>query len=183
MDIIVFCQEELDKALLRGCRHICLCDGQFSLAAYGGIRYTAIGSVSASFPAPREEADKLGIVFEGFTPGFAAVKTPVYALMPCPVRPPSSYSSSFSGSFASSFAASLSGSFGALFITSFSGSFSMRLLTSFSGSFAASLRTSFRTSFRLKAGSFTGSFKTGYLIKRERIVKEISVNGYGLNLI
>ena len=36
MDTIVFCQEELDNAVLQGCGHIGLCDGKFSLGTQGG---------------------------------------------------------------------------------------------------------------------------------------------------
>ena len=35
MDTIVFCQEELDNAVLQGCGHIGLCDGKFSLGTQG----------------------------------------------------------------------------------------------------------------------------------------------------
>ena len=165
MDTIVFCQEELDNAVLQGCGHIGLCDGKFSLGTQGGIRYTAIGRVNAS--------------------EFAAADTPVHMLMPCPVRPPSSYSSSFHGSFSMVLATSFSGSFSMMFVTSFSGSFSMRFVTSFSGSFSGSFRRG--QSFRLSGGSFLTSFRTSFkarcLVREKRIVKEISVNGYGLNLI
>ena len=122
---------------------------------------------------------------EGFLLEFAAADTPVHMLMPCPVRPPSSYSSSFHGSFSMVLATSFSGSFSMMFVTSFSGSFSMRFVTSFSGSFSGSFRRG--QSFRLSGGSFLTSFRTSFkarcLVREKRIVKEISVNGYGLNLI
>lgn len=185
MDTIVFCQEELDNAVLQGCGHIGLCDGKFSLGTQGGIRYTAIGRVNASIPITKEEAHKRSVIFEGFLPEFAAADTPVHMLMPCPVRPPSSYSSSFHGSFSMAFVTSFSGSFSMMFVTSFSGSFSMRFVTSFSGSFSGSFRRG--QPFRLSGGSFLTSFRTSfkarYLAREKRIVKEISVNGYGLNLI
>lgn len=185
MDTIVFCQEELDNAVLQGCGHIGLCDGKFSLGTQGGIRYTAIGRVNASIPITKEEAHKRSVIFEGFLPEFAAADTPVRMLMPCPVRPPSSYSSSFHGSFSMVLATSFSGSFSMMFVTSFSGSFSMRFVTSFSGSFSGSFRRG--QSFRLSGSSFLTSFRTSfkarYLVREKRIVKEISVNGYGLNLI
>ena len=99
MDTIVFCQEELDNAVLQGCGHIGLCDGKFSLGTQGGIRYTAIGRVNASIPITKEEAHKRSVIFEGFLPEFAAADTPVHMLMPCPVRPQSSNSTSFNTSF------------------------------------------------------------------------------------
>lgn len=86
-------------------------------------------------------------------------------------------------SFASSYR-SFTGSYRTSYTTSFLTSYFYRYKTSFSGSYrtsyrlSASFASSFGSSFKLT--SFLGSFRRRVY---DRILKEISVNGYGIHLI
>lgn len=196
MDTIVFSKDELQKAVENGYKNIALCDGSFELSAAQGVEYTAIGEVTASIPLSERAAQRRGIRFHGFTPSFALKNSPVYRLIPCPVKPApqrngaSSYGTSYASSYSSSFMTSYfseweyeweySTSFSA---SSFSGSFGTRLRSSFQGSFSGSfrLRSSFISAGSGSAGS--SSFRLSRRFRRKYIIKEISVNGYGLNMI
>lgn len=169
MDAIVFNNNELNSAVSAGAVSIALCDNTFVIPMQPGVHYYAIGNVSASIGMAKKDANENMIVFHDFLPEFSDV--PAYANVMHGIHPRTPVNTSFAASFSTSFAASFS--------TSFAASFSMLFAASFSTSFAASFSTSFGTSF---ATSFRTSFAQLHL-REKYIVKEISVNGYGLNLI
>lgn len=190
-DAIVFTQNELTAAINGGASDILLCDNSFILPPACGVKYTAIGNVTAL--ADFDSAEALSIVCLNFMPKIkkrpktvhisnkvvgAASITSSFAL--------SSYSSSYKfGSYASSYSLSGLGSYVMSF--RFAGSYthsSYRYKTSYSGSYSAfyrltqSYKSSFSTSFMLS------SFMRGFKRKlHSRVLKEISVNGYGIHLI
>lgn len=69
-DVIVFSQRELMRALKGGVRSVGLCDNSFVLPAAEGVRYTAIGNVSARIKCTAADAAEAGIEFDGFLPKF-----------------------------------------------------------------------------------------------------------------
>lgn len=66
IDDIVFTQKQLDEAVGKGHRNICLCDNSFLLPPADGISYMGIGNVSAVVRLDRER--RYNISFEGFKP-------------------------------------------------------------------------------------------------------------------
>ncbi len=164
IDAIVFTQSELDYAVESGAKRIVLCDNNFILPSVEDITYTSIGRVT---------------VHNGDTPAVKAVSA---------ARAPrvSSYSSSYKpASYSSSYRFSGSyrfGSFNTSYITSFLTSYrySYEYKTAGSGSYL----TSYRLSGSYMKSSALLSFI--HLFKRrlyDRVLKEISVNGYGIHLI
>ena len=179
---IAFKQMQLDELLRGGTKKIFLCDNDFVIGLCRDVCYRAIGDVRAKIACSEPEAVRLGIVFENFSPEFTPDEPPIYANVPHgihPAIPGNTDLSLIQSSFASSFAASFSGSF----VTSFSGSFSSSFVSSFyemygyeSGSYYSSFSSSFRGSFSCSAASIMR-------LRKNYVVKEIAVNGYGLNLI
>lgn len=153
MNVIVFNQQELD-AIPAEVKSVALCDNSFVLPPTPDREYIAIGTVSAAIPCRAIDAVRLGIVFTGFIPEFDNSMPVKEACLDTKVAP-SSFCSSFVSSFASSFTSS--------FFTSFSSmhEYEYEYGTSFSASFAGSMPSSFK----------------------KTVIREIAVNGYGLNLI
>ena len=171
-DVIVFSQNELDSAVESDTKSVCICDGGFILPLAGGVTYTAIGGARAVIYADKSDADKLGIVFDGFTPLFvptnAAFAAPSYGTSA------SSYASSY---FMSSFAASyiyryMYGSLGASYASSYT--------ASYRASYTASFSMSYTSSFLSAALSVPDAPTDG---SGEYDGEVIMVNGYGINLI
>lgn len=178
MDKIVFEQLQLDELLLHGAMTVVLCDNDFVIPLYGDVHYSVIGDVHAEIACSRSEAASLGIVFENFSPEFTVDEPPVYANVPRGIHPAVPVYAEFA-SFASSFASSFAASFNTSFITSFAGSFyGMYEYEYESGSFPGSFASSFRT-----GASFSGSAASVMRLREKYVVREIAVNGYGLNLI
>lgn len=178
---IVFDQQGLDAAVASGALSILLCDNTFTIPLCSGVHYCAIGDVEAQADMSPSEAQRYSIEFEGFEPVFAMEDAPVYAHVPHGIHP----AVPGTGSFASSFATSFVSSFMTSFTTSFSGSFFGMYEYEYeyeTGSFTSSFASSFSTSFRMSA-SFGGSAASLMRIRKKYIVREIAVNGYGLNLI
>lgn len=66
IDDIVFNQKQLDDAVDRGCRNICLCDNAFILPCADNTAYMAIGNVYAVIHLRRDRC--YNIKFDGFEP-------------------------------------------------------------------------------------------------------------------
>lgn len=191
MDKIVFEQSQLDSLLLHGAMTVVLCDNNFVIPLCRDVRYSAIGDVRAEIACSRAEAAGLGIGFENFEPEFAelglsAEKPPAYANIPHGIHPAvpgnaelglTSFMSSFVSSFAASFSGSFSGSFFGSFVSSFYGIYEYEYEYE-TGSFPGSFSSSFRT-----GASFSGSAAFVMRLRESYVVREIAVNGYGLNLI
>lgn len=199
-DAIVFTQSELCAALDNGAQSIILCDNNFHLPSNQNVIYTAIGQVEAS--ADFSDPKVLGISCVNFTPKLKKrpktvhISNKAVGVSSLCGSYGSSYGSSYSssyrlGSFSSSyrlssgykssFSTSYSTSYNTSYITSYRYEYKYR--TSFLGSFASSYRLaqSFKRGFSsFKLSSFINIFK-GRLY--DRILKEISVNGYGIHLI
>lgn len=199
MDRIVFNQHQLDEICDDGSISVVLCDNTFVLPTIGGRKYIALGDVTARIQLSPISAIKLGITFENFEPEFKEADAPAYANVEHGIRPlswhlkragmkvglNSSYPSSMAGSFSSSFATSFKTSFTAFFAGSFMTSFSGSFAGSFAGSFTELFVNSFPTSFK-SPSSFagSGSFVSAFMKRRKNyVVKEFAVNGYGINLI
>lgn len=157
-DAIVFTQSGLDTAIDKGITRILLCGGNFNLPDNLDITYTPVGTDTAILEVKGEK--KI-------------------------IAAPSSFASSyrsFAGSYRTSYTTSFLTSY--RFTTSFLTSYRYWYKTSFSGSYRTSYRlsTSFASSFSasFKLTSFIGSFRRRVY---DRILKEISVNGYGIHLI
>ncbi len=207
-DAIVFTQDELLAALNGGAGDILLCDNSFHLPQNRNITYTAIGSVTAS--SDFADAADFNITCIGFSPKTKKRPKTVHisnkAVGTASIQRGSSFSSfgSSYGSYKSSYSLSTSyrhGSYGSGYMLgSYGGSYysSYRLWsgyetsffyrtsygTSYGGSYSASYRlsSSYKSSF---SQSFTvSSFIQGFKRKiYTRVLKEISVNGYGIHLI
>ncbi|MDO5396468.1 MAG: hypothetical protein Q4G33_00930 [bacterium] len=195
MDKIVFEQSQLDELLPNGTMTVVLCDNNFVIPLCRDVRYSAIGDVKAEIACSRAEAGKLGIVFENFSPEFIiddtlADEPPIYANVPHGIHPAvpgnTDYGlltagASFASSFASSFAISFVSSFASSFSGSFNGSFYGMYEYEYEyegGSFPGSFSSSFRAGM-----SFFGSSASVMRLREKYVVREIAVNGYGLNLI
>lgn len=202
-DAIVFTQSELCAALGSGARSIILCDNNFHLPSNQDIEYTAIGQVKAS--ADFSDPDALGISCVNFVPKLKKRPKTVHISNKA-VGVSSLNKGSYSGSYSSSYGGSYAGSYR---LGSFFSSYRLSLKSSFSTSYSTSYNTSYITSYRYEykyRTSFSGSFATSYrlaqsfktgassfklssfvsVFKRrsyDRILKEISVNGYGIHLI
>lgn len=196
-DAIVFTQSELCAALDNGARSIILCDNKFRLPSDRDVTYTAIGQVSVS--ADFSDLQALGISCVNFVPklkkrpktihisnkavGVSSLDSGSYA---------DSYRSSYGsgyklGSFFSSYRLSSSyqnltnTSYKTSYTTSYITSYRYKYRTSFSGSFTSSYRLS--QSFKAGVSSFNLSSFINIFRSYDRILKEISVNGYGIHLI
>lgn len=66
IDDIVFNQQQLDNAVKKGCKNICICDNSFNLPSADEMSYMAIGSVRAVIRLDRDK--RYSINFEGFQP-------------------------------------------------------------------------------------------------------------------
>lgn len=125
IDIIVFSQDELDRAVSEGYRSICLCDGEFILPDIRGICYTQIGSVT---------------ILGGTAAAHGAVSV-------------SSYASSYMSSYVTSYVTSYTTSYITSYVTRYeyeyeyasSGSYVTSYLTSYVTSYVSSYVSSFRT--------------------------------------
>lgn len=117
IDVIVFSQEELDRAVSNGHKSICLCDGSFILPAISGISYTKIGDVT---------------VFSGTD---------------IPVTSVSSYATSYVTSYTTSYVTSYTTSYTTSYVTRYEYEYasSSSYVTSFMTSYVTSFVTSFRT--------------------------------------
>lgn len=174
MERIVFNQQELDK-IGTDTTAVALCDNDYTISPVPGRTYLAIGTVNAVVKCTAIQAISIGLTFINFTPVFDGTDFPA-PVKRTVVNVPASFASSFSSSFKSSFAAS----FNTSFTTSFSGMYEYEYeyrtssfkRGSFSGSFTGG-------SMRLSASFATGSMR----IRKRMVVREIAVNGYGLNLI
>lgn len=192
-DAIVFTQDELCAALDGGARSVILCDNNFHLPSNQDIAYTAIGQVTAS--ADFSDPETLGISCVNFTPKLKKRPKTIHIsnkAVGVSSLNGGSYSGSYSGSYGSSYGGSYRGSYSssytASYITSYRYEYEYR--TSFSGSFMSSYRLaqSFKigfSSFKTDVSSFTLSSFINIFKRRSynRILKEISVNGYGIHLI
>ncbi len=178
MEKIVFNQSELNAAI--GCRSIMLCDNDYVIEPCADTEYSAVGAVSAVVKCSPLRAISLGMCFMGFIPQFD--DTPEQEKTEREKVPHKA--TSFSSSFNSSFVSSLAGSFASSFKTSYKGSFSGSYVyrggsfvkSSFIGSFAFS-------SFRMNSSFVRGSAGVLKRLGKKYAVREIAVNGYGLNLI
>lgn len=192
IDAIVFTQSELNAAIDAGASHIVLCDNNFELPSVHGIIYTAVGRVTAS--ADFSNPEKYNIVCANFSPKLKRrhkiVHTSNKAVGTASIRSSfakSSYSSSYKiGSYSTSyrFSQKYLTSYVTSYITSYRYNYEYEYRTSYSGSYSTSYRLSqsYKTSFfsSFKITSFIHSFKR---IMYDRVLKEISVNGYGIHLI
>lgn len=163
MDRIVFDQAELDNTITKHST-IALCDNHYDISPSEDTSYVAIGEVSAVVRCSAIEALSMGMVFIGFTPVFSDKKE-VKEEKKRYISAVTSFASSFAGSFSTSFATS--------FTTSFSTSFSA--MHEYEYEFA----TSFSGSFKNVSSFNTGSMRA----VKKQVVREVAVNGYGLNLI
>ena len=180
MDRIVFNQTELDAVMGAG-QVIALCDNKYVISPSDNTSYISIGEVSAVVGCTAIETLSMGMTFIGFTPVFLekgkALKPKAAA---CEVRRISSFASSFKSSFASSFGTSFASSFATSFSSMYEYEYEFRIASSFSGSFGGSFGGSYVTGSFKNVSSFgVGSARA---IKKQA-VREIAVNGYGLNLI
>lgn len=174
MEKIVFNQRELDAAA--SCRVIALCDNDYIITPRNDSEYIAIGNVRAVVKCSAIRAISMGMTFIGFNPEFDDCEDYEEVTVP-EVKSFSSFASSFKSSFSTSFKTS--------FTTSYSTSFTHRheyeYRTSFNkGSFSGSFTGG---SFRMKTSFAPGSMGTMIKLRKKYVVREISVNGYGLNLI
>lgn len=158
IDAIVFTQSGLKEAIGKGVTRILLCGGNFDLPDNLDFTYTPVGKDTAFLEL--KGSKKLSISTGGSS--FA-----------------SSYRyGSFAGSYITSYRLTTS------FLTSYRYMYRYMYKTSFSGPYrtsyrlSASFASSFNASFKLT--SFIGSFRRRVY---DRILKEISVNGYGIHLI
>lgn len=173
LDAIVVTQSELTAAINSGALHILLCGNNFNLP--DNITYTAVGKDTALISLeechnPQSPDSKL---------------------------PPSSYKSSYRlSSYSTSYRLSsystsyrLSGyrtsfQYISSFLTSYRYSYEYKIRTSHFGSYNSSFRLSgiYKTSFKssFKPASFLNKFRRKVY---DRILREISVNGYGIHLI
>ena len=69
-DAIVFSQTELEQALKRGYKSICLCDNEYLLPFCCGIKYFAIGQVYAKIQMTYVQVIENDVSFDGFCPVF-----------------------------------------------------------------------------------------------------------------
>ncbi len=181
MDIVVFNQSELDEAIASGETSILLCDNDFNIPLKPDICYRAVGSVRAVINTARSVAEGRGIVFHDFSPEYTQAEAPAYAHVPHGIHPaiPARLTGSYGGSFSSSYGGSYSGSY----TGSFSGMYEYEY--EFGGSYGGSFSSSYGGSF---SGSFSSSFGTSSCGAVKRLgkkykIKEISINGYGIELI
>lgn len=154
IDAIVFTQAELNTALDNGALHILLCGPTANLPQSDGVTYTSVGKSTVL-------AD-----FSNFEPSY-----------PLSDREPCSYSSSYRfGSHTTSYTASYVSSY----LSSYLYNYRYEYRTSFFGSYrlASSYKTSFASSFAIS--SFIRGLRHRF---HARVLKEISVNGYGIHLI
>lgn len=158
-DAIVFGQSGLDTAIDKGVTRILLCGGSFDLPDNIDVTYTPVGKNTAILEV------------KGAKKKIAA-----------PASFASSYRS-FAGSYRTSYTTSFLTSYTTSFLTSYFYRYRYEYRTSFSGSYRTSYRyrASFASSFgSFKLTSFIGSFRRRVY---DRVLKEISVNGYGIHLI
>lgn len=180
IDRIVFNQQQLDEICGEENISVILCDNEFKLPQTGRRRYIAIGDVKAKIQLSPSAASQCSIVFDNFVPEYGEKNPPIYANVEHGIRPLSVYLKKTginTGSYSSYVGSSVS-SFTSFFAASFIGSF----MTSFSGSFAVNFTGSFVGKSSSYAGSsaFQGTF---FRKRRDYIIKEFAVNGYGINLI
>lgn len=178
MEKIVFNQSELNAAI--GCRSIMLCDNDFVIEPCEDTEYIAVGTVSAVVKCSPLRAITLGMCFTGFIPRFDDTSEQEKTEQEKVLHKATSFSSSFKSSFAASFAGSFTSSFKTSYKGSFSGSYAYR-----GGSFAkSSFISSFAfSSFRMHSSFVRGSAGVLKRLGKKYAVREIAVNGYGLNLI
>ncbi len=181
VNAIVFTQNELNKAIDHGASHIILCDNHFNLPSIPDIAYTAIGIVTAS--ADFCSLDDFNITCVNFSPKLKKrPKTVHISNKAVGTASITDLCSSHSGSFSSSYRFGSYTSFITSYLTSFVTSYRYRYeyRQSFSGSYSYRLSQSYSASFStsFKPASFLHKFKV-----YDRILKEISVNGYGIHLI
>jgi hypothetical protein len=200
-EIIVFSQEELDKAVGNGISLIALCDNRFILPPLDFMSYTAIGNVEASIEMTSEEFLKSHICCMGFEPK----TTGKCAAAPCvkAAAAHSSLSSSYASSYLSSYFLS------SYFVTSYryryeyefrTSSYTTSYMTSYTTSYTTSYAASYTASY---ISSYTTSYITSYGTSCAVLYAEpydnygnndgsdddfgenrcIMVNGYGINLI
>jgi hypothetical protein len=173
VEFIAFTQEELDRAIGMGFKSIGLCDNTFSVPRSEDITYIKIGDVTINEAAPNDDKE----VKSG---GNACLCRNIKGSFS------SSYASSYHMSYRTSYTTSYNTSYSTSYSTSFRSGFS--LVTSYKTSFSTKFLTSFASSFAQRfalGGSFSGrgnAARCRLKLKRHEI-KEISVNGYGINLI
>lgn len=211
-DAIVFTQDELLAALNADAEDILLCDNNFHLPPKRNITYTAIGHVTAWADfSDAADFNITCIGFSPKTKKRPkTVHISNKAIGTASIQQGSSFSSFGSGygSYNSSYRLSASyrhGSYGSGYmLTSYGGSYStnyrlwsgykmsFRYQTSYGSNYNTSYSSSYSTSYRLSSSyksSFSQSFTISSFIhgfKRKiytRVLKEISVNGYGIHLI
>lgn len=167
MERIVFNQNELDMIGTEA-GSVALCDNDYIISPSPDTEYIAIGTVNAVVKCSAVQAISLGLTFIGFDPVFDGNYEPApMARKELPSSFVSSFTSSFKGSFSSSFTTSYTTSFSSMYEYEYR-------IGSFSGSFKGG-------SFKLSTSFTVGSMRM--TLKKRPVVREISVNGYGLNLI
>lgn len=126
IDVIVFSQEELDRAVCAGNKSICLCDGVFLLPDRDDITYTQIGTVtilpSAGSAQPSVTSSVTSYV-TSYVMSYAASYITSYV---------TSYMTSYRYEYEYEFRSSFSASFMSSYVTSYSASF----VTSFASSYS-----------------------------------------------
>ena len=160
VDAIVFTQDELNTAIDSGAKHIILCDNNFTLPQCKDIEFISVGKVKTSADKKKKSGkNTLKKMSSSNSSYFSSYK-------------PGSYFTSYryKTSFISSYLYNYRYEYE--YRTSHAGSYvtSYRLLQSYNISFGSGFKIS----------SFLSSFNHKIY---DRILKEISVNGYGIHLI
>ena len=125
IDVIVFSQEELDRAVCAGNKSICLCDGVFLLPDRDDITYTQIGTVTI-------------LPSEGYNPSSVTSYVTSYVTLYV-----TSYITSYITSYVTSYMTSYRYEYEYEYRSSFSASFTSSYVTSYSASFVTSFASSY----------------------------------------
>lgn len=154
IDDIVFNQQQLDNAVEKGLKNICLCDNSFNLPSVNGMTYMAIGDVRAVIHLDKDKS--CNIKFEGFQP--TVVYTGGYTGI---TEQKMNYGSFGSGSYTR-------------YVGSYVNDNNNNNNAGSANSYTASYRTSYNTSY-ISSGRFCGKYDVNDDV--------FYANGYGLNLI
>ena len=187
IDDIVFNQTQLDDAIGRGCKNICLCDNSFTLPCTDGVSYMAIGDVKVVIRL--DKGRRYNISFDGFEPtvlytgGYTGITEQKYILQLCgsygSYGSSGSYGSGSGGSFVGSGMYSLYGWGSSLYATSATGSYA----ASYTASYTTSYRTSYVTSYTTSGSALIALREPYHTETAENGRQVFYAAGYGLNLI
>ncbi len=164
---VVYRQEELDKALMQGCKKITLCAGRFTVRNASCVVFDRIGPVKVDVDCTVMQAEERGLKFIDIYPTFKAAYGIVKRENMFPVAAGSSYGSY--GSYSSSYGSYGSGS--GMHFYEYEYEYTTSWRTSASGSYASSYLSSVTY-------SHTSSMSSGFAGNNT-----IRVFGYGINLI